>query len=329
MKKVSIIIPYHSETYAQIRRAFASVTMQVGVSFNDIEVLLVGDGVAPLPNALFPSPKDLLVRQLNYEPSRGAGVARQAGIDHTTGRYIMFIDADDELIDVFALKHLMAPISVQDYDLVVARYTKQQRGRQGFNYVLSAKRDWKAAYGKLYQRDYLTRVGLRWHPDLRIFEDTYFVGSACELAQNIYYLDQSVYVWLWNPNSTVRKNGHSFDHQLHVWARSNRYSLAVLRQKKPSVWPRDFYRYMADLYYRQNQHTPADPVKFAEEQTALLVENRTLWTNEGEQQIRDLVARFRQPGESYAGQSADGLDEYMKDQDHLLREAFLREVQND
>ncbi|MFD1399835.1 hypothetical protein ACFQ41_10995 [Lacticaseibacillus suilingensis] len=38
MKQLSIIITYHNETPDQVRRAFASVTMQVDVDFSDIEV---------------------------------------------------------------------------------------------------------------------------------------------------------------------------------------------------------------------------------------------------------------------------------------------------
>lgn len=327
MKQLSIIITYHNETREQVRRAFASVTMQVDVDFSDIEVALIGDGVAAMPNDLFQAPRGLVVRQLNYQPSRGAGVARQVGIDHTAGNYFMFIDADDELSDVFALRDMLAPTREQDHDLIIARYTKQQYRRDGFNYALSAKYDWKAAYGKLYHREYIKRIGLTWHPDLRIFEDTYFVGLACELAQDRFYLDKPVYVWLWNPKSTVRKNGHEFDHQLHTWAESNRYILEVLRQQKPSVWPRDFYEYMADLFYREKQHPAVDPDAFIAEHTKLLVENRSLWTDEGQEQVRKLIIRDSEPGGRRVGWSTAGMEKYLSIQMKLLRHAF-DEVQN-
>ncbi|WP_461215114.1 glycosyltransferase family 2 protein [Lacticaseibacillus sp. GG6-2] len=328
MKLLSIIITYHNETPEQVRRAFASVTMQVGISFADIEVLLVGDGVAALPDALFPAPKGLFVRQLTYRPSLGAGVARQTGIDNTTGRYFMFIDADDVLQDVFALRDMLAPVETNDYDVVIARYTKQQRFQRQENYALSAEYDWKGAYAKLYNRAYIERIGLRWRPDLRIFEDTYFVGLACELAQRRQYLNRSVYVWLWNPASTVRKDNHAFDHQLHVWARSNRYSLAVLHDQKPSVWPRDFYEYMADLFYRVKVHVPADPAALIKEQTALLVANRMLWTAEGQDQIRKTILKLQEPGGTYAGQSLEGLDAYLAAQMAYLKRAYEQEVAN-
>lgn len=323
MKQLSIIITYHNETPEQVRRAFASVTMQVDVDFNDIEVALIGDGVAAMPDSLFSTPQGLVVRQLNYQPSRGAGVARQVGIDHTEGNYFMFIDADDELGDVFVLKDMLAPIHEQNHDLVIARYTKQQLGQTGMNYVLSARFDWKAAYGKLYHRDYIKRIGLRWRPDLRIFEDTYFVGLACELATDRFYLDRSVYVWLWNPYSTVRKNAREFDHQLHTWALSNRYILAVLRRQKPAVWPRDFYEYLADLFYREREHKPVNQVAFVDEHKKLLVENRSLWTDKGQERVRQLIIRAQQAGGKRAGWSLDGMEDYLAFQEKLLRQAFL------
>lgn len=326
MKKLSIIITYHNEQPEQVRRAFASVTMQVGIAFEDIEVLLVGDGVIALPKALLAAPEALSVRQLTYQPSLGAGVARQTGIDNTTGRYFMFIDADDVLQDVFALRDLLAPLAANDYDVVIARYTKQQRFGQKFNYVLSGQLDWKAAYAKLYNRAYIERIGLRWRPDLRIFEDTYFVGLACEMARSYKYLDRAVYTWLWNPASTVRKDNHAFDHQLHVWARSNRYSLAFLRDKKPSVWPRDFYQYMGDLFFRVKVHAPADQAALITEQTALLVDNRMLWTADGQAQIRKHIEWLAQPDNLYAGQSLDGMEAYLNAQLGYLKQAYLKTV---
>lgn len=328
MKKLSIIITYHQETQVQIQRAFASVAMQVGVDFSDLEVLLVGDGVPPLPSNLFVAPQALSVRQLTYQPSRGAGVARQTGIDNTTGRYVMFIDADDVLQDVFVLRDLLAPIKTSDYDVVIARYTKQQHFGQQVRYTLSAEHDWKAAYAKLYHREYIERIGLRWRPDLRIFEDTYFVGLACELAQQRFYLNRSAYVWLWNPESTVRKNDHEFDHQLDVWALSNRYSLAVLREKKRSVWPRNFYHYMANLFYRQQVYAPADAAAFMAEQTTLLVANRSLWTAAGQAQIRAEVMNLRQKGGHYAGMPMDGFDDFLATQMSYLKQAYEQLVAN-
>ncbi|MFD1484487.1 glycosyltransferase family 2 protein [Lacticaseibacillus baoqingensis] len=326
MKQLSIIITYHNETPEQIRRAFASVTMQVEVDFTTIEVLLVGDGVAALPNSWLPMPKGLLVRQLNYTPSRGAGVARQVGIEHTTGRYFMFIDADDVLQDVFVLRDMLKPTQTANDDMIIARYTKQHRFDGQYQETLSAKFDWKAAYAKLYNRAYIKRVGLKWRPDLRIFEDTYFVGLACELAHSRKYLDRSVYVWLWNPASTVRKDDHAFDHQLQVWARSNRYSLAMLREKKPAVWPRDFYHYMADLFYRVKVHAPADQAAFLAEHQALLVANRSLWTPAGQAQVRAEITRLQAADAPYAGLSQAGLDAYLAAQTGYLKQAYQQEV---
>lgn len=41
-------------------------------------------------------------------------------------------------------------------------------------------------------------------PDLPIYEDTYFVGLACELATDTCFLEEKVYMWLANPNSITR-----------------------------------------------------------------------------------------------------------------------------
>ncbi|MCO6184477.1 glycosyltransferase [Leuconostoc fallax] len=43
-KLVSIIIPYYNENESQLAIALSSINNQIGVDFNDVEVILVGDG---------------------------------------------------------------------------------------------------------------------------------------------------------------------------------------------------------------------------------------------------------------------------------------------
>ncbi|WP_179395649.1 glycosyltransferase family 2 protein [Lacticaseibacillus absianus] len=321
-KQLSIIMPFRRETITQITRMLTSLNNQIGVDWSTIEVLLVGDGVDRLPAEVTACLSQTSARQVTYRPSRGAGVARQVGIDQTRGRYVMFLDADDVLADVFVLRDMLQVVATQAHQLVIARYTKQRRVGQEFHYECSAAHDWKAAYGKLYNRAYLVASGVRWLPDLRIFEDTYFVGCVCELATDISYLDRSVYVWLWNPVSTVRRDHHAFDHQLHDWARANQAALAVMHAQKPQVWSRDFDTYMADLYFRTRQYVPADVPAFRAAHTRLLVANRQLWNPSAKQRIWARISELAQPGKRYAGAAVDGVERYLKAQDQILRLAF-------
>lgn len=94
----SIIIPvYNSERYLQ--QCLQSVSLQ---SFKDYQLILVNDGSTDTSLAMceayqeIHSNKDIvIVSQSNC----GVSMARNAGLDYATGKYIVFLDSDDWLED--------------------------------------------------------------------------------------------------------------------------------------------------------------------------------------------------------------------------------------
>ncbi len=92
--KVSVIIPvYNAEKY--LRQCLDSVINQ---SLRDIEIICVDDGSTDGSAAILReyAERDSRVRPIRQE-NKGAGAARNCGIDAVNGEYIAFIDADDWL----------------------------------------------------------------------------------------------------------------------------------------------------------------------------------------------------------------------------------------
>lgn len=93
--RVSIIVPTYNRA-AYLPRALDSVEAQ---TFKDWELLLVDDGSTDATaQVIEPYAKrwgDRFV-YLKQEKNRGASGARNIGIDHSRGRYIAFLDSDDE-----------------------------------------------------------------------------------------------------------------------------------------------------------------------------------------------------------------------------------------
>lgn len=89
--KFSVVIPlYNKEKY--IESTIRSVLDQ---SHQDLEVLVVDDGSADGSLALaerFASDRVHIIRQEN----QGVSVARNTGIEHASGEFICFLDADDQ-----------------------------------------------------------------------------------------------------------------------------------------------------------------------------------------------------------------------------------------
>jgi len=61
-------------------------------------------------------------------------------------------------------------------------------------------------HGKMFKRSFLLENNIKFHPDLRVHEDTYFLSIAAECANKIGFLNIISYVWRWGKDSITRKN---------------------------------------------------------------------------------------------------------------------------
>jgi glycosyltransferase involved in cell wall biosynthesis len=92
---VSIILPCHVATSAQAELLHETLNTVSAQSYGDYEVILVDDG-SPVPVAPVAAqyPRTMTVDQENAGPA----IARNTGIARSSGRYLVFLDADDLLL---------------------------------------------------------------------------------------------------------------------------------------------------------------------------------------------------------------------------------------
>lgn len=115
MDKVSIVIPiYNAEK--TLMRCISSVQKQ---NYNNIEIICVNDGSKDNSLQLLNkfSKIDSRIRIINQE-NQGAFVARKVGVFAATGKYLMFLDADDEIIDNNAILDLVSILNKYDVQMV-------------------------------------------------------------------------------------------------------------------------------------------------------------------------------------------------------------------
>lgn len=92
MKSVSVVVPvYNVENYLRI-----CVQSILNQNFSDFEVILVDDGSGDTSGDIcdeFAAKDDRIT--VVHQKNGGLSAARNTGIDHSTGKYLMFVDADD------------------------------------------------------------------------------------------------------------------------------------------------------------------------------------------------------------------------------------------
>lgn len=221
---VSIIVPvYKAEKY--LERCIESLLNQ---TYTNIEVILVNDGSpdrCPLICDNYKL-KDNRIRVIHSE-NNGQSIARNRGIDISTGEYICFVDADDVLVNN-AIESLILLVNKNNYDIVCGNYyivkdqknklpkasysfgeinkygTKEEKKRYDlfktsslFGYV----------WGKLYKSSFIHENKLRFQESKDIFmEDALFNLKAFSYQPKYLLTNDIVYYYYIYNSSTSNKS---------------------------------------------------------------------------------------------------------------------------
>ena len=119
---VSVIIPvYNAEKF--IKTCIDSVLAQ---TYTNIEIILINDGSVDYSKSICEkfannASNIILINQQNS----GVSAARNAGLKFATGKYVTFLDADDEL-PPNAIKQCVEAAETADFDMVIGKATKNE-----------------------------------------------------------------------------------------------------------------------------------------------------------------------------------------------------------
>lgn len=210
MEKFSIIIPvYNVEDY--LRECLDSV---IGQKEQNCEILLVDDGSTDGSGNICDeyALKDSRIKVFHQE-NGGLGVARNTGILHATGEWILFVDSDDYWLPDTLEKVETAIAKHPEEKLFAFRYMEDREGKivtppqKGFRegrdtvenfldfltkYEMTAGwAVWKLAVHRdlIYGKD----ETLLFLPNVSHGEDLYWVIRLFERAGQIYYIDTCIY----------------------------------------------------------------------------------------------------------------------------------------
>lgn len=170
---LDIVITHYKEPWEVGEKLFRMIGLQRCIDFEQIRVMVVNDGGQRLPEeklAALPYPTE----QIDI-PHGGVSAARNAGIDHAEGKWIMFCDFDDNFASLFSLREIMNLLDTDEYDMLWTRILAEDYigGKQKLYYVPTKQR-FVFCHGKVYRTAFLKQEGIRFREELVFNEDSCF-----------------------------------------------------------------------------------------------------------------------------------------------------------
>lgn len=263
--KVSVIIPmYKCRSFVS-----AALDMVCGQTLKDIEIICVLDG----PDADI---RDIVERRAEEDSRvifleqehRGAGIARNTGMDTARGDYLLFLDADD-LFKPEMVEKMHGKAVEMDADVVMCSYTQTnewtnviQKGL-GFDFsgyseseiVDCTKKDnlfgsfIPAAWNKLYRRQHIIDNNICFM-GTRVMNDAFFVVTAMMCSNRLAVIKEDLLTVRRHVNNdSISTNRAKYSEdcvevltEIYQWIRNNGY------------WKKscnDYYRLSLDTIHYQ------------------------------------------------------------------------------
>ena len=215
MLDLTIIIPIYNTPMDALERCLESAkTMAV----SNYEVLLVDDGSQP-PIGEFCqeyAQNNPAYRYLRKE-NGGVSSARNWGLDHAQGKYVMFVDADDEILGSSITDACVAI----DWDLVLfdmylntggadslwdsLPYDAGSIGKYSFLKQMLVTKSLNSPCVKMFRRELIEAQQLRFRTDMVTAEDWLFVCSFAKEMSTAQYVKAACYRYFREESSSQNR----------------------------------------------------------------------------------------------------------------------------
>lgn len=225
---ISIIMPvYKAEAY--LRRSICSLLAQ---TFGDFELLLIDDGSPDRSGEICDefARKDPRVRVV-HQANGGVAAARQCGLDHARGEYVIHADPDD-WAEPDMLEELYGKAKRDNADIVICDYYINKGNKQYYKSQQPKEADaaivlWQilfqqlhgSCWNKLVSRDCYRENSIKFPKNADCWEDLYINCCILMHAPRVSYLNKAFYHYdtSSNTNSLVRNySPRSLQSQMYV-----------------------------------------------------------------------------------------------------------------
>lgn len=219
--RLSIIIPMYNASQ-HIERCINSIYHQ-GLNVNEFEVIVINDGSTDnsleIVKDYFTSYKNI---RFFSQKNSGQGAARNLGIKHATGEYILFLDSDDFLLPqsinkiLAIVKHVSCDVInfLMEVELPTGNVKESYLYHYDYDKIYSGKElllrtgiNIGSACSSLYKRSFILRNNIFFPVDMK-HEDVFFSYQIYTFASRVIFTKTHAYYYCWHPDSTDRNKSY-------------------------------------------------------------------------------------------------------------------------
>lgn len=209
--KMSVIIPvYNCEEY--IGTTLKSVINQ---NFTDYEIIVIDDGSTDNSLEIINSTlRGCGVRyKVIHQENGGVSVARNHGIEVSEGKFLVFVDGDD-----YILENHLSELYVEGYDFSLIQFAKMQDGQLSYNNSLNLQTISTDDFIRkelnmeilfnffqlAYNAEIIKENDIRFTPGVVYGEDTEFALKALIYGDRIHISNEVTYYYIQRYDSAIR-----------------------------------------------------------------------------------------------------------------------------
>lgn len=220
--KYSFITPIYNTDVKLLDKSILSIKK---LNLKDYEIILINDGSTKLETNDYCRNISASDESVFYveQKNQGSAAARNKGLDIATGDYIVFVDADDNIVDGFNFKNYsdeydivcysynfvseksVRNVNVENFSEEITQQKKKVISNILYNPNVLKPYDFGTIWSKRFSKKFLDDNKIRFHNELRKTQDRIFMLEALEACDSIFYSNDVMYNYYQNSNSITHR----------------------------------------------------------------------------------------------------------------------------
>lgn len=206
-KELTIIIPTYNDSLDSIKASLDSINNQEDCDLSKLEIIIVDDCSTEIIYwySIISYYKDLNIKIFFQNENKGPGIARQLGLDNSSGAYIFFLDCGDYIPDKKTISEFENDRK-RNGDIISFKIYDEEAKTDKISFQLSNS----FIFGIFIKKEFLEKNNIRFSNVLRWEEDSYFEELIRFYKPEVFSSFKTGYLYKNSPNSITRKNEHEY-----------------------------------------------------------------------------------------------------------------------